>query len=370
LVVLFAIVILYLQNICQTGTWYNRIFGDIFGLRRICTNIGAKLSSQQSLEYKDGQLTIKNELGTNTVAIIPQLVPGGSQSLIRVDGTPGLPGVSVAGTPGIAGAPGANGAPGAAGPAGPAGSGGLISVTNDANVTGSLAASVLTLGWQGQLSPTRGGTGVDGSAAANGTLLIGNGTGYTLANITGTANQVNVTNGAGSIGLSLPQDIATTSNPTFNDLNSNGTFNANGAVNIGNSSADRVTFNSQIEGGTPLVFQGSADDGNATTLAVTNPTGNNTITLPNSSGTVAVSATGPISLNASGAISCPTCATSSTAGDILSGTGISLSGTTGSRLIGLGNVTFALNNTTVSAGSYGGASSVPSFTVDAQAQLA
>lgn len=369
LVILFIIVIIYLQNICKTDTWYNKLFGDILGLRRICKNIGSEISSGQTLEYQDGKLTIKNELGTNTVAIIPQLVPGGSQSLIRVDGTPGLPGASVAGTPGIPGATGAAGAAGATGPAGPAGSGGLISVTNDANVTGSLAASVLTLGWQGQLSAQRGGTGIDGSTAPNGSLLIGNGTGYTLANITGTANQVTVTDGAGSIGLSLPQDIATTSNPTFNDLDTNGTLNANGSANIGSSSSNRVTFNAEVTGGTPLVFQGSADDGNTTTLAVTNPTGTNTITLPNASGTVAVSATGPISLNASGAISCPTCATSSSAGSILSGTGISLSGTTASRLVGLGDVTFALNDTTVVAGAYGSASSIPTFTVDAQGRL-
>jgi hypothetical protein len=53
----------------------------------------------------------------------------------------------------------------------------------------------------GQLAPARGGTGVDGSAAANGKLLIGNGTGYTLATLTA-GNGVGVTNGAGSITLS------------------------------------------------------------------------------------------------------------------------------------------------------------------------
>jgi len=65
------------------------------------------------------------------------------------------------------------------------------------------------------LIAARGGTGVDGSAAANGTLLIGNGAGYTLATLTGTANQVLVTNGAGSITLALPQAIATASTPQW-----------------------------------------------------------------------------------------------------------------------------------------------------------
>jgi len=48
------------------------------------------------------------------------------------------------------------------------------------------------------LSTTKGGTGVNGSAASNGKLLIGNGTGYTLANITA-GTGVSVTNGSGTI---------------------------------------------------------------------------------------------------------------------------------------------------------------------------
>ncbi|MEI7890712.1 MAG: hypothetical protein WCI36_01965, partial [bacterium] len=94
-----------------------------------------------------------------------------------------------------------------------------------------------------------GGTGVDGSAAGNGKLLIGNGTGYTLANltagagisinntagaitisssggvssITGTASQIAVSGGGvGAVTLSLPQNIATNSTPTFGALTLSG----------------------------------------------------------------------------------------------------------------------------------------------------
>ena len=65
---------------------------------------------------------------------------------------------------------------------------------------------------------TSGGTGQ--TSYTNGQLLIGNTTGNTLAKatITGTTNQVVVTNGASSITLSTPQDIATTSSPTFAGL--------------------------------------------------------------------------------------------------------------------------------------------------------
>ncbi|MBK9976127.1 MAG: hypothetical protein IPP14_15250 [Planctomycetes bacterium] len=70
----------------------------------------------------------------------------------------------------------------------------------------------------GLLGTTFGGTGVDGSAAANGTLLIGNGTGYTLTTLSGTTNQVSVANAAGSITLSTPQDIHSGASPTFAGL--------------------------------------------------------------------------------------------------------------------------------------------------------
>ena len=53
----------------------------------------------------------------------------------------------------------------------------------------------------------------------NGQLVIGStGNAPVAATLTGTANQVNVTNGSGSITLSTPQNIATTSSPTFNSL--------------------------------------------------------------------------------------------------------------------------------------------------------
>jgi phage-related tail fiber protein len=72
-----------------------------------------------------------------------------------------------------------------------------------ANDIPSLAASKIT---SGILPVARGGTGIDGSTAANGTLLIGNGSGFTLATLSGTANEITVTNAAGSITI----DIANT----------------------------------------------------------------------------------------------------------------------------------------------------------------
>jgi trimeric autotransporter adhesin len=122
----------------------------------------------------------------------------------------------------------------------------------------------------GVVSPQFGGTGVNGAAAANGALLIGNGTGYTLGTLTagagigilngagsitvsntgvtslaGTANQVNVSASTGAVTLSLPQDIATTSTPTFGGLMLNGglmgtTANFSGVVTVGSLTAQRL----------------------------------------------------------------------------------------------------------------------------------
>lgn len=115
----------------------------------------------------------------------------------------------------------------------------------------SSAAISLTSEVSGVLPTANGGTGLNASSASNGQLLIGNGSGLSLATITGTSNQVTVTNGSGSITLSLPQSIATTSSPSFANLNlspsglldvtsagtlSIGTSNAT-IINIGNAGA-------------------------------------------------------------------------------------------------------------------------------------
>lgn len=91
------------------------------------------------------------------------------------------------------------------------GSGSLVFATSPTLVTpnlGTPSAATLTnatglpivAGTTGTLSVARGGTGVTGTPT-NGQLLIGNGTGFTLANITGSSN-VTVTNTAGGIQIS------------------------------------------------------------------------------------------------------------------------------------------------------------------------
>jgi hypothetical protein len=82
----------------------------------------------------------------------------------------------------------------------------------------STAYCSLTANVSGALPVANGGTGQ--TSYTNGQLLIGNTTGNTLtkATLTGTTDQVVVTNAGGSITLSTPQSLATTSDVQFDSL--------------------------------------------------------------------------------------------------------------------------------------------------------
>lgn len=100
----------------------------------------------------------------------------------------------------------------------------------------------LTSEVSGVLPAANGGTGVNGGTAANGQVPIGNGAGFTLSTLTGTPNQVNVLNGAGSITLSAPQDIHSSATPTFGGLTLTG-FSGNVIATAGVLSASNGTSN-------------------------------------------------------------------------------------------------------------------------------
>ena len=75
------------------------------------------------------------------------------------------------------------------------------------------------------------------AAATNGQLLIGSTSNPPVAaTLTGTANQVVVTNGAGSVTLSTPQNIATSSSPTFVGLT------LTGLLDISAAGAGQISF--------------------------------------------------------------------------------------------------------------------------------
>ena len=158
----------------------------------------------------------------------------------------------------------------------------------------------LTADVSGILPRANGGTGINTSASTNGQILIGRtDTGaLTLATITGTANQVVVTNGAASITLSLPQSIATGSTPQFARLGlgtgagasavitTTGTFDT-GYYNNGNSGtaitldllngmAQRLT----LTGNATLTINNPISGTRYTLVLIQDGTGNRTVTWP------------------------------------------------------------------------------------------
>lgn len=87
-------------------------------------------------------------------------------------------------------------------------------VSSSLQTLGTISAGV----WQGtQIGVGFGGTGLT-TSPANGQLLIGNGSSYALANITGTSNRLTVTNGPGTIVLTTPQDLHTAANIQFGSI--------------------------------------------------------------------------------------------------------------------------------------------------------
>ena len=117
-----------------------------------------------------------------------------------------------------------------------------LTTSSTTNLTGLLrgdgsnvsASSSINLATEvsGLLSLANGGSGIDSSGSIDGQLLIG-GTASNdlqLATISGTADQITVTNATNSITLSLPQSINTTSNVTFDQIT--GTLQTPAQANI------------------------------------------------------------------------------------------------------------------------------------------
>ena len=122
--------------------------------------------------------------------------------------------------------------------------------------------------------------------------------------------------------------------------------------------------NLKVEGS--IIFEGVSEDAFESTLTVVDPTADRTITLPDVTGTVIT--TGNLSDiaqdldfqgDAGGALSIDLDSETLT---IAGGVGLSSAGATNT-------LTINLDNTTVTAGSYGSSSAIPAVTVDAQGRI-
>lgn len=130
---------------------------------------------------------------------------------------------------------------------------GSVLLSGGVGVAPSYGKVSLSTAITGVLPVANGGTALS-AAPTSGQLLIGNGTGYTLAGLTGTTNQVTVTGGAGSITLSTPAtfvapgSIASTSSIT---AATGLTVTAGGAlVSAGGVTISTLTANSFLYSGT------------------------------------------------------------------------------------------------------------------------
>ena len=204
-----------------------------------------------------------------------------------------------------------------------------VSVTN--------AAGSITLANTGVTAFTSN-TGLSANVSATGAVTVTN-TG--VLSIAGTANQVlvNGTSGAattGAITLTLPQAIATTSAPTFANITDTA-LTANGILYAGASgilASTAAATNGQIligsTGGSPVL---GTLTGTAGQIGVTNAAGS--ITLTNLGVTSNVAGTGISVSGATGAVTIANTGVTS----LVAGTGVSISGATGAVTVSNTGVT-------------------------------
>jgi hypothetical protein len=123
----------------------------------------------------------------------------------------------------------------------------------------------------------------NGTQTAN-VFVVENSAGTDLFTVNNSGN----TTVAGTLGVTGATTISSTLGVTGTTTLS-GNLLSNGNTTIGDATTDRLTITSQIAGGTPLVFQGATDNAFTTSLVITDPTANRTITVPDASGTVILS---------------------------------------------------------------------------------
>jgi len=213
-------------------------------------------------------------------------------------------------------------------------SGGATGLTPSGAGTGAV-----TLG--GILLPANGGTGIDASAATNGQILIGNGSGFTLNTLTA-GSGVTITNAAGAITINATgtAGVATFSAGTTGLSPSSPTPGAvvlSGTLNTANGGTGLTT--------TPL--NGQLLIGNGSGYTVANLTAGSGIGIANSAGGIVITATGTAGVSTFSGGSTGLTPAIAQAGPIVlggvlnvgfGGTGLNAVGAAGTALISSGGV--------------------------------
>ena len=248
------------------------------------------------------------------------------------------------------------------------------SVTTGSTTFSAFNATATTLNIGGAATTLTMGATSGTAAIRNATLNLGNTTAI-LATNSGTTNSLSISP-YGNLNLT-PNTTAVSAGGTTSSIIISNAVDATGLVSIeggdlylGTKSADGIS-----ETAVNIIFEGTTDNGFETTLTVTDPTEDRTITLPNATGTVittgnltSITTTGTISSGtwngtAIGAAYGGTGQTTYTTGDILYASGasaiskLSASSTAGAVLASTGSgaapeyKTISLTNGTVTSGS-------------------
>jgi len=233
-----------------------------------------------------------------------------------------------------------------------------------------------------------GGTGLTSVASATDTLTINLDDTAVSAGSYGSATAVSTftvdaqgrLTAAGTTNIAIPTSAITgfteaVQDVTAGQLFTNGSHSGitatyddagDGAIDLALDSTASPTFAGLTINGASVIFEGATANDYETTLAVTDPTADRTITLPNATGTVALTSDLPTSMSTSiyGDSGLTSLQVSTTGGAfyVLGGTGLTAAVTSAT-------ITVNLDDTAVTAGSYGSSTAVGTFTVDAQGRL-
>ena len=90
----------------------------------------------------------------------------------------------------------------------------------------------------------------------------------------------------GTIKANLEGTVNTASQTSITTIGDLTALTVDGNVILGDDPADTITLNGTIQGATPLIFEGGSGNAYETTIAITNPTADRTITVPDETGTI------------------------------------------------------------------------------------